>query len=384
MTTPLQLANMALRDVGGGRISAIDTSTPAGQLIVDVYDNALRAVVRAHPWNATSRKIELAFVDDLSPEWRDEDDASDEGYAYVLPDGTGKHRYVERVFRLNERDIEHKVEQRTLLLPDAVEADVGDNLLDSAFDLSASDWTSSNVSVTADNAAAPDNTKTADLLTDSSGAAFGYVSQSGTLADEDGVYVADVWVKAGTAARATLEMVLTGGTAQTATLEIVFATPTLNVQSNVARKLHSWGLDASKAGDGWYHLFLAVRNQDNTACEVRLYPSGKLNGNVTDVTTANFWNAKLRLVGPVRALVALRPPVHSTGYLDPGGFDALMEQAASALLSSKCAATFGNLYGTSHDWFRRYQEMLPAAQSVDGLEGTPEIPEVSDFDSARY
>lgn len=371
MPNAIAVCNMALALVGGGRISAIDTTTPAGDVCALWYDPTVEAVLREHPWNSAMRRCSLAFVDDLTPEFGDY-------YALVLPTGSGKWPCALRAWRLAEADIDHKVEQRTLLVADD-QITVEDNALASPSALAASDWTANNsATVTTNNTAAPDSTKTADLITDGDAAAFSYLSQSVSITDVDGVYVADVWVKAGTATRATLEVSLSGGTATVATLELTFSGATLAVQCDQPGLLHSW--DVATGANSWYHLFLAVTNEDNTACEVRLYPAGKINGAVTDVTTCNFWNAKLRLVTPLDCSYIARPATSGGGY-DSSGFDPLLTDCVATRLASSIAPRFGK---SGQELFELYENKLPKARSIDGQEGKPDDIVTEDFLSARY
>lgn len=359
MPNAVAVCNMALALVGGGRITAIDTTTPAGDVCALWFDPTVEAVLREHPWNSAMRRSALCFVDDLTPEYGD-------FYAMVLPTGSGKWPYAQRVWRLEEADIDHKIEQRTLLVTED-EITVGSNLLSSPSAFGASDWTANNTaSVTANNTAAPDSTKTADLVTDGAAGSFSYLSQSGTLSDVDAVYVADVWVKAGSAARCTLEVSLSGGTTTVATLELTFSGVTLAVECDQPLLLHSW--DVFTGSNSWYHLFLAVTNDDNTACEVRLYPSGKINGAVGDITTCNFWNAKLRAVTPLSCSYVARPATSGGGY-DPSGFDPMLVDCIATRLASSIAPRFGK---SGQELFELYENKLPKARSIDGQEGMPE------------
>lgn len=66
----VQICNMALSHIGGGRISSLDENSEKARQLNLNYDNCLETVLRAFPWNF-ARKIEiLALTDDSTPGWR--------------------------------------------------------------------------------------------------------------------------------------------------------------------------------------------------------------------------------------------------------------------------------------------------------------------------
>ena len=79
MATKVQIYNLALRAIGGPRLTAYDEDNEAARVINDVYDLILEEVESAHPWNFTITRVELVATGD-TPEF-------DYDYEYGLPVG---------------------------------------------------------------------------------------------------------------------------------------------------------------------------------------------------------------------------------------------------------------------------------------------------------
>lgn len=58
--TKVNIANMALRMMGAGRIESLTENAPEAQAITDVYDMCRRELLRLLPWRFATKYVELA------------------------------------------------------------------------------------------------------------------------------------------------------------------------------------------------------------------------------------------------------------------------------------------------------------------------------------
>jgi len=78
MPSKTEIANGALRHIGGGRVTNVDTdNTPKSQVILDIYDALLKSMLRSHNWNFATKRQQLAQSSN-TPEFEFD-------YAYPLP-----------------------------------------------------------------------------------------------------------------------------------------------------------------------------------------------------------------------------------------------------------------------------------------------------------
>lgn len=101
MSSQVSICNMALRQLGAARISAIDEDVEPARILNDVYDDIRNEVLRTHPWNFASIRVALVVTADTP--------AFDYTYSFQLPAD------CLRVIRMSDTDIEFKIEEDRLL-----------------------------------------------------------------------------------------------------------------------------------------------------------------------------------------------------------------------------------------------------------------------------
>ena len=78
MTSKTNIANTALRLIGAGRVTNVDTdNTPKSQIILDLYEDIKKELLRSHNWNFATKRQKLAQSSTV-PEFEFD-------YAYPLP-----------------------------------------------------------------------------------------------------------------------------------------------------------------------------------------------------------------------------------------------------------------------------------------------------------
>ena len=100
--TVTSICNMALRQLGAKRISVITDENEHARVLNDVYEDVRNEVLESHPWNFASIRVALVVRDDTP--------AFDYEYFFQLPAN------CLRVIRLNDTDVEFKVEEDRLLI----------------------------------------------------------------------------------------------------------------------------------------------------------------------------------------------------------------------------------------------------------------------------
>jgi hypothetical protein len=172
------------------------------------------------------------------------------------------------------------------------------NILLRSEDFTHAAWTASNVTVTANQATAPDGTVTADLVTDAS-ASDGSLDQSGTVTGSTTAkHVDSIYVKAGTLTTCRIRFRLSGGTGidVTATFDLSAGSVTSQPASGVA---YIW-----PAAQGFYRCCVQVPNNGSANTTQRLT---LLTGSTAaDQGTLYVWGAQAEqgIVSPYIATAA--------------------------------------------------------------------------------
>lgn len=143
----------------------------------------------------------------------------------------------------------------------------GGNLLTYSEQFDNVAWSKSSASVTANAANAPNGERTADRITDTSGAAEGHVPQAITVADDTSTHTFSVYLKAGTATEPLLYLAYTGGT--TSATSWVFD---LSAGTVTAYSAGAGSATITDVGGGWYRCAVTLANNGtgNTLLECRL------------------------------------------------------------------------------------------------------------------
>lgn len=157
---------------------------------------------------------------------------------------------------------------------------LGENLLLQS-EVFGTTWTATSVTVTANQAYAPNGALTADLLDDASGAVAGTVAQAITVPDNSDWHTFTIYIKQGTAAVTRLVLAYSGGTGASLTVDVTWAgTPTISAGS------------LTDAGGGWWRIALSLANNalGNTTLTATIYPAG---GTAASTGTVYGWGAQI-------------------------------------------------------------------------------------------
>ncbi len=110
MANSVEIANFALGRLGAERILSItDPESENARLVNLHYDQTVKAVLRAHPWNCCTKRATLAQLADAPSFGYD--------HQYQLPNDFLRALYVNDVNSLDNRD-KWKIERNTLLSDD--------------------------------------------------------------------------------------------------------------------------------------------------------------------------------------------------------------------------------------------------------------------------
>ena len=60
MVAPADVVNVALRLIGGGRITSLTQDLPQAATANDIYSNLLDDLLRSHPWNFATKRVQLS------------------------------------------------------------------------------------------------------------------------------------------------------------------------------------------------------------------------------------------------------------------------------------------------------------------------------------
>lgn len=99
-TSTVSICNVALASLGANLINSLDEQTNEATLCNATWDNARRSTLRAHPWNFSIKRLELA-PDTNAPVWGFK-------YSFTLPAD------LLRLIQVKD-GIEYKVEGRKIL-----------------------------------------------------------------------------------------------------------------------------------------------------------------------------------------------------------------------------------------------------------------------------
>lgn len=376
MTTDVDIVNAALIRLGERSIASLADAVKPAQLAAALYADLRDAMLREHPWNFAVRRTALAVplpaaTAGMAP--------GRYAAAWLLPDGAGGAARCLRLLAAEDRagrTLDHKVDGRTLLAANSASAM---NRLDDADGIDGAAWTTSDATVTADQAAAPFGYGIADELADTSGVASGHVSQTITGIGDRSAWATSVLVRAGSvpATHATLELRFTGGTAEITGCyaELDLAAGTLAWRDPAATML---ACEREALGDGWYRLALAAANNDsgNTQLTIRLYADGLANGDPAE-------QGALHVAAPRLVAVSPLPVVYVAQVTDPDRMDPSFREALAARLALELAEPLGKSTTLQRTMADLYADKLRAARSADGQEGTHDAFDADGWLSAR-
>lgn len=159
-------------------------------------------------------------------------------------------------------------------------------------DFSHAAFTATSVSVTANQTTAPDDTLSADLLTDADGAAVGRVRQDVAIATDTSSYVASAFVKVNSGSAIALELRFLGGTGRSfgvvlhpTAFTVLATTGTDFSNTNTYTAPDDFGVESY--GNGFYRIWLvAANNNTNTSYRWGLAPAYNTTGAAGKSTAA--------------------------------------------------------------------------------------------------
>ena len=353
----VDIVNSALRDVAGTAITAIDDTTPSGEVANDVYTLVRDDLLRAHNWNFAIERTTLAAFHHPAPT---------HGFsrAYILPDGVGSQAQCMRVVEVDDGYSAYRLEKLRVL--HARNGDLA-NLLSNADDFSGSAWSTTNtLSVTANAVAGPEGSDPADTLSDTDASNASYRYQAVTVANSDQYIFVAVKVKASTSTYATLQAKLTGGTTTiTVYNELKFSDATVTKGGAQQGRLHSYGVEALDSS--FYWVWLAVRNNStgNTTLTVEIYPTGLANqaGSATGALYAV--TAWAEVIDPL-------PITYVRKVTDPDEMSPDFRELLSLALAVKFASPVAESGGLHERLENKFNRRLRRVKGVDGNEDFPQ------------
>lgn len=155
------------------------------------------------------------------------------------------------------------------------------NLLLRSQELDDSVWLTINATRTANTAAAPDATNSADTLTATSGS--GVVYQNVSIPANTSIYTASVFMRQGTASTTLLDLVFSGGLTYRASVN--WSTLTVTAQNSAT----SADVSFISVSGGWYRLSVRGANTSNTLASFTIFPASTGTGSVV------CWGAQLEV-----------------------------------------------------------------------------------------
>lgn len=158
-----------------------------------------------------------------------------------------------------------------------------------AFDNAA--WTTTSLTVSADQTAAPDGNTTADLVTEADGSNSRYARQVISISNDSTSYTLSVFGKQSSNGKISIRAAVTGGTAQVGVITLDLATLALN--EDYVGDLSDWGSQALP--NGWYRLWATLANNStgNTSFDARISSAGLSGAQTADTGAAYLWGAQL-------------------------------------------------------------------------------------------
>lgn len=163
------------------------------------------------------------------------------------------------------------------------------NLLTYSDQLDNAAWTpaSNGATRTANNAASPDGTTTADLIDDVSAAASQLIRQVATVANDSTNYTFSIYVKKSTSRYVALWLSFSGGT----TRERVWTYDLDALTSQAETTYPATSGSITDVGNGWRRLTITHANttEGNTSLSCRLYPAITALGAVDVTATGSVW-----------------------------------------------------------------------------------------------
>ena len=147
-------------------------------------------------------------------------------------------------------------------------------------------WTKSDASVTANATTAPNGKSAADTISDTSGAAFGYVQQLITVANDSLTRTVSVYLKQGTATATDVSLGYTGGTGVETKGRLTYSTGVGSVVSG------SGSVSVETLADDWYRISITQANNSsgNTSAYVQILADAT---SISGTGTCIAWGAQL-------------------------------------------------------------------------------------------
>lgn len=163
------------------------------------------------------------------------------------------------------------------------------------FNVSAS-WGATNVTVTANQAVAPDGSTTADLITASLTGNDRLLGQFVTVPASNLTYTGSIYVKRSTYRYFSFGLFFNGGTTQESVTVIDLEAGTISNSTAAPTSLPTSNLSITPLSDGWYRISIRqTNNGTNTSIRMSLRPLNHNSPENTVASNALIWGAQLEV-----------------------------------------------------------------------------------------